>query len=156
MLNAKKLSIAVLALGTLTIGQVAGAMEMKENRQERMEKRDTKKVEMTIDAAACVKPAVTTRENSLKSAFDAYSASVSSAMSTRSSALASAYSNSDTAAIKKGISDAWVAFRDARKAAGEKFRTDRKAAWSTFAASVKSCKGTLRESSTTTTQEVVQ
>ena len=94
--------------------------------------------------AACVRNAVIARENSIVSAFSAFSASMTSAHQTRLNDLSNAW-NLSGKERKTAVKNAWNTFKTSSKTVANTLKNSKKSVWSSFEASRKTCKGGDKE-----------
>lgn len=139
------LFIGVMSLVLMVVGFISIAPAHAETNSATTTKTQLKekRTARNVDAS-CMQSAVTTRENSLLSAFSTFHEDIEEALTTRMEALETAWGLSAGKDRTKALASAWKTWKtDHKKITGE-FRTSRKAAWDTFKATVKNtCKETL-------------
>lgn len=90
---------------------------------------------------ACMKTAITKREDAVASAVDAYNTAMKSAYAARKTALLAAWDKTDVKERRTAKREARKAFKESAKAARETLHEARKTAWDAFAADAKACGG---------------
>ncbi len=94
--------------------------------------------------ATCMQAAIDTREASLVSGWDKFSASMKSALAARKTSLYTAWGMSDVSARNTALKESWKTARAATKSAHTTLKSDRKAAWDTFKTTAKNtCKASV-------------
>jgi hypothetical protein len=96
----------------------------------------------TVDIA-CVSAAVSTREDSIISAWGKFDDSITASLTARKAALVTAWTLTDASARKKAVRAAWETARKSRKEASKLYKGERRSAWNTFKSAVKKCGGSV-------------
>lgn len=89
---------------------------------------------------ACMKTAVTKREDAIIAAKTKAFAAYDAAFKTRRDSLKSAWDKTNAKERREAINAAWKTFRESHKAARTTLRNEDKAAWTTFKTDRKTCK----------------
>lgn len=125
----KKLSLAVIILAFIAVTGLAVFAQ------------ETSAKAKQVDIA-CVKSAVTKREDAVLTAWQKLSDSINSALQARKTKLIAAWDITDKKERNKAVQAAWTGFKESKKNAVNSFRQEKLAAWQQFKSDVKSC-GTL-------------
>ncbi|MFH0890993.1 MAG: hypothetical protein V1856_03100 [Candidatus Liptonbacteria bacterium] len=91
--------------------------------------------------ATCMKAAVSTREGSITSSYQTYSAAVQAALQARQSATIAAWDKTSVKDIRNATNGASKTYRAAVKAAEKKLKESKNAAWDKFVSDRKVCGG---------------
>ncbi len=96
---------------------------------------------ITLDATqiACIKTAITKREDALIAGHDVYAIAVKNAYTTRKTALLAAWDKTDRLERRAAVKAADKAFSDGVKAARKTWNETRRGAWKTFETERKAC-----------------
>lgn len=137
--------------------------EAREKVEKRVEKKITNKMATSTNATStssvsssgratttqvaleCIGNAVGTREESIMSAQETFSASIKTALQTRKDALRSAWNNTNAKERKTAVKSVWNNFKTGSKTAVNALKDSRKSAWSAFETARKNCKGGASE-----------
>ena len=136
--------IALLGVGPVFAeGNGTGRFEerkddIKGKIEERRENKNTP-VNLTADQIACIKTAITKREDALIAGHDAYALAIKNAYMARKSAILAAWDLPERVARRAAVKAADKAFRDAVRAARMTWNTARRGAWKTFETDRKAC-----------------
>lgn len=116
-------SAGMLAAGALPVLAQSGAASLDASQQ-----------------ITCVGQTIGSREQSIDTAFSAYTQAMNAAYSTRAAALAAAYRHSDTKVVATAVKDAWKTFNASTKTARTQWRASRDTAWKSFRTKAKTCR----------------
>ncbi len=144
----KKYTIAVLMLAVLF--GISSVFAEGQESKERSLVRDQKTTTPVLDATAiaCVKTAITKREDALIAGESAYATAVGSAYTARKTALLSAWDSADAKTRRSAVRAADQAFKSAVQTARKTWNTTRRGAWNTFGTERKACSPSISSSDT--------
>lgn len=127
--------VFIFALMALVLGATTASAEVGGSVT-----RSTNSNSKTLDTA-CVKAAVSVREDSLMKRFDAFNTTAKTALESRKAALLASWDKTDANERRASRKAAYDAYNKTIKAAHTTIRADRKASWATFNTEVKKCSG---------------
>jgi hypothetical protein len=141
-----------LFLSMMALALVATPVFAEENGYRKEERRSDSSAYVPLDATqlACVKTAITKREDALIAGHDIYALAVKNAYTARKTALLLAWDKTDRTERRTAVRSADKAFKDSVRGARTTWQNTRRATWKTFETERKACAPQAQLSSTDT------
>ncbi len=135
----KKVIFSIFAGALLLAVTVSAEDSIRKTERERVEKAEKAK---TVDNA-CVSSLISTREDSIMSAWKTLTSKLETSLTTRKTDLVSAWNLTDTKERRDTIKEIWKKNKTEKREASAEYKKAKKLAWSTFKTEVKKCGGSV-------------
>lgn len=130
------LTLAFVILFTGTFVFAEGNVSVK-TQPTRSELKGATSLDMTV--IACIKTAITKREDTLSTGYSTYSINIASSYSARKVALLAAWDSSDAKTRRSAVRSADLAFKSSVLSAKKAWNGTRRTTWSVFESERKAC-----------------